>query len=94
MCKRFHLQEEVSSSHTELQDASKNWQWIHIYCFKDWSQLQEEIQCIKPQELSTLFTYELASHPLALFGMATMIRAANNLATTIRNKFNPVSASI
>ena len=32
---------------------------------------------IEPQELSTLFTYELATHPPSLFGMDTLIRAAN-----------------
>ena len=51
---------------------------------------------IEPQELSILFTYELATHPPALFGMDTLIRAANKpqLATTIWNQFNLVSVSI
>ena len=50
---------------------------------------------IESQELSTLFTYELATHPQALFVMDTLIRAANKpqIANTIWNQYNLVSAS-
>ena len=50
----------------------------------------------EPEELKNLFTYELATHPAALFGMDTLIRAANKpqLTTAIWNQFKLESASI
>ena len=50
----------------------------------------------KPEKLKNLFTYELATHPAALFGMDTLIRAANKpqLTTAIWNQFKLESASI